>query len=216
MWKSPAVSGPIKRICAAAPAWKFSESREVLSAYEMGAPAMRSPMADTSATEMWPMTLLTVGPTRTRTRTVPEPEISWKLLYTYSTRSCSCRAAPALGAAPLRGEADRASGVRSPRARRLLHRAFARASGTAFARERSARVSEMNAVVSDRTNACERERRSRIGRKTSEKHPANFSISAAKFARATPDAVLRRRVLFILRLHTEKPIPRFWFFLKRA
>ena len=140
--------------------------------------------------------------------------------YTYSTRSpspsCSCRAAPALGAAPLRGEADRASGVRSPRARRLLHRAFARASGTAFARERSARVSEMNAVVSDRTNACERERRSRIGRKTSEKHPANFSISAAKFARATPDAVLRRRVLFILRLHTEKPIPRFWFFLKRA
>jgi hypothetical protein len=130
--------------------------------------------------------------------------------------SCSCRAAPALGAAPLRGEADRASGVRSPRARRLLHRAFARASGTAFARERSARVSEMNAVVSDRTNACERERRSRIGRKTSEKHPANFSISAAKFARATPDAVLRRRVLFILRLHTEKPIPRFWFFLKRA
>ena len=77
-------------------------------------------------------------------------------------------------------------------------------------------MSEMNAVVSDRTNACERERRSRIGRKTSEKHPANFSISAAKFARATPDAVLRRRVLFILRLHTEKPIPRFWFFLKRA
>eukprot|EP00965_Chrysotila_dentata_P036068 1200523-Pleurochrysis_carterae.AAC.1 len=55
MWKSPAVSGSIKRICAAAPAWKFSESREVLSAYEMGAPAMRSPMADTSATEMWPM-----------------------------------------------------------------------------------------------------------------------------------------------------------------
>ena len=53
MWKSPAVSGSIKRICAAAPAWKFSESREVLSAYEMGAPAMRSPMADTSATEMW-------------------------------------------------------------------------------------------------------------------------------------------------------------------
>jgi hypothetical protein len=52
MWKSPAVSGSIKRICAAAPAWKFSESREVLSAYEMGAPAMRSPMADTSATEM--------------------------------------------------------------------------------------------------------------------------------------------------------------------
>ena len=35
MWKSPAVSGSIKRICAAAPAWKFSESRAVLSAYEI-------------------------------------------------------------------------------------------------------------------------------------------------------------------------------------
>ncbi len=46
MWKSPAVSGSIKRICAATPAWKFSESRAVLSAYEMGALAMRSPMAD--------------------------------------------------------------------------------------------------------------------------------------------------------------------------
>jgi len=41
MWKSPAVSGSIKRICAAAPAWKFSESRAVLSAYEMGAPKVR-------------------------------------------------------------------------------------------------------------------------------------------------------------------------------
>ena len=39
-WKSQAVSGSMNRICAAAPEWKFSESRAALSAYEMGTPAM--------------------------------------------------------------------------------------------------------------------------------------------------------------------------------